>query len=223
MNNQFNFIKPKNAPVSDTDIIDDIIRVSKEIGSKKVTLKLYSELGKYNNTTASRRFGTWNKALKAAGLQVSNETDITDERLYENILNLWQHLGKQPARSDLENTISEFSQSPYKRRFKTWTNSLMSFVKYANEEDKELYLESTVNDNNSRKSTRDPSLRLRYKVLVNNHFTCQQCGASPAKNPAVILHLDHIIPWSKGGETTLENLQTLCSQCGFLKFLFFII
>ncbi|WP_343324290.1 HNH endonuclease signature motif containing protein [Streptococcus sp. Marseille-P8640] len=33
----------------------------------------------------------------------------------------------------------------------------------------------------------------------------------------VVLHVDHIIPWSKGGETVLGNLQTLCSKCNLGK------
>lgn len=64
---------------------------------------------------------------------------------------------------------------------------------------------------------RDPSTRLRFQVLVRDHFTCRFCGASPQKDPAVTLHIDHIIPWSKGGETTLDNLQTLCSKCNLGK------
>ena len=64
---------------------------------------------------------------------------------------------------------------------------------------------------------RDPSPRLRFQVLVRDHFTCRFCGASPQKDPAVTLHIDHILPWSKGGETTLENLQTLCSKCNIGK------
>ena len=28
-----------------------------------------------------------------------------------------------------------------------------------------------------------------------------------------LIKADHIKPWSKGGETTLENLQVLCSVC----------
>ena len=43
------------------------------------------------------------------------------------------------------------------------------------------------------------------------------CGASPAKDPSVILHVDHIKPWSKGGETNLDNLRTLCSVCNIGK------
>ncbi|MBA3804703.1 MAG: HNH endonuclease, partial [Acidobacteria bacterium] len=33
----------------------------------------------------------------------------------------------------------------------------------------------------------------------------------------VALHVDHIRPWSKDGETLLENLQTLCSECNLGK------
>ena len=69
----------------------------------------------------------------------------------------------------------------------------------------------------SKRSTRVISDKLRYQVLKRDNFKCCACGASPAKNPAVELHIDHIVPWSKGGETTLENLQTLCSRCNLGK------
>ena len=38
-------------------------------------------------------------------------------------------------------------------------------------------------------------------------FTCQSCGASPIKERGVELYVDHIIPWSKGGETEEPNLR----------------
>lgn len=69
----------------------------------------------------------------------------------------------------------------------------------------------------SSKKSRVISNTLRYKVLKRDHFRCCACGASPAKDPTVELHIDHIVPWSKGGETTLENLQTLCSKCNLGK------
>ena len=69
---------------------------------------------------------------------------------------------------------------------------------------------------NGRKS-RDPSTRRRFEVLYRDKFTCRFCGASPAKDPTVTLHIDHIVPWSKGGETSLDNLQTLCSKCNLGK------
>ena len=65
--------------------------------------------------------------------------------------------------------------------------------------------------------SRDPSTRLRFEVLFRDKFTCRFCGASPTKDPSVTLHIDHIVPWSKGGETALDNLQTLCSKCNLGK------
>jgi len=67
------------------------------------------------------------------------------------------------------------------------------------------------------KTSRDINLRLRFKVFLRDHFKCCACGASPAKDPAVVLHVDHILPWSKGGETVLDNLQTLCAKCNLGK------
>ena len=67
------------------------------------------------------------------------------------------------------------------------------------------------------KTSRDINLRLRFRVLQRDNFKCCACGASPAKDPAVELHVDHITPWAKGGETVFENLQTLCSKCNLGK------
>ena len=67
------------------------------------------------------------------------------------------------------------------------------------------------------KASRTISDKLRYQVLKRDNFKCCACGASPAKDPSVELHIDHIVPWSKGGETTAENLQTLCSKCNLGK------
>lgn len=54
------------------------------------------------------------------------------------------------------------------------------------------------------------SKALRFAVLERDEFRCQYCGAAP-KNGA--LEVDHIIPVSKGGETSAENLITSCEPC----------
>ena len=53
------------------------------------------------------------------------------------------------------------------------------------------------------------------KILKRDDFKCQKCGIS-AKDGAK-LHVDHIIPVSKGGKTTMDNLQTLCWKCNRSK------
>ena len=85
---------------------------------------------------------------------------------------------------------------------------------FDNEHDVE---EKTVAKTHSHKTKRDASLQMRYAVLKRDNFKCCACGASPAKDPSVELHIDHIVPWSKGGETTIENLQTLCAKCNLGK------
>lgn len=56
---------------------------------------------------------------------------------------------------------------------------------------------------------------LRYDIMKRDGFRCQLCGAS-ARDGAK-LHVDHIVPVSKGGKTTKDNLRTLCSHCNLGK------
>lgn len=218
MKPRFELVRVSGAPVSDEELLLDLRSVAKELGRTTVPQKTYGKLGRYDSSTAIRRFGSWNGAVLAAGLEVSNEIDISDERLFENLLTLWQHFGRQPRRRDLANPPSTISQSPYLRRFGSWTAALESFVSYANASETEAKQSDAPGGVTGPKKTgRDPSLRLRFKVLERDNFACRQCGASPAKSVGVELHVDHIMPWSKGGKTVLENLQTLCSLCNFGK------
>ena len=59
------------------------------------------------------------------------------------------------------------------------------------------------------------SASLRYQVLQKDRFRCQICGAT--KEDGVKLHVDHILPISKGGKTELNNLRTLCDRCNLGK------
>ena len=52
---------------------------------------------------------------------------------------------------------------------------------------------------------------IRYNVLKRDNFTCVLCGAT--SKDGVKLQIDHIIPLSKGGKTTMSNLRTLCDRC----------
>lgn len=51
---------------------------------------------------------------------------------------------------------------------------------------------------------RDVNLRLRFKVMQRDNFKCCICGKSPATNPDIELHIDHIVPWSKGEKQYLK-------------------
>lgn len=59
--------------------------------------------------------------------------------------------------------------------------------------------------------------KLRQRIKERDGFTCKQCGASIQQEPNLLLEIDHIIPVSKGGLTTEDNLQTLCWRCNRKK------
>lgn len=61
------------------------------------------------------------------------------------------------------------------------------------------------------KAKRGVSDRLRRYVLERDEHRCLKCGATAD------LHIDHIVPWSLGGPTNAENLQTLCGPCNIAK------
>ena len=56
---------------------------------------------------------------------------------------------------------------------------------------------------------------MRHEVFKRDNYTCVECGAK--KEDGVTLHIDHIIPVSKGGSDELSNLQTLCEDCNLNK------
>lgn len=54
----------------------------------------------------------------------------------------------------------------------------------------------------------------RFNVFLRDHFRCQYCGAP---HPTHDLTFDHVIPRSKGGQTTWENVVTACCTCNVRK------
>lgn len=68
-----------------------------------------------------------------------------------------------------------------------------------------------------KKKKRSVSLRNRLIVLTRDNYKCAKCGASPKNAPNVLLHVDHVIPHSRGGSCHLDNLVTLCEKCNLGK------
>jgi hypothetical protein len=60
-------------------------------------------------------------------------------------------------------------------------------------------------------------------TFIRDNFTCRKCGLRPMREdkpwlPDISqLECDHIVPVAKGGETEMENLQTLCRTCNRKK------
>jgi len=213
VNLKYEFV-PYREKTNDDELLSDLVECAHKIGADTISVRKYREVGKYGVDAITRRFGSWNKALVKANLQIGNRQFETEE-LFENLEKVWDIKGRQPSYNDMNNkNISAISSGTYCRRFGTWNKALKAFVDYMNMED------STSTETESKYAKPDSrtiNLRLRWKVLQRDSFKCCKCGASPATDSNVQLQVDHIIPWSKGGKTTIDNLQTLCSKCNLGK------
>ena len=58
---------------------------------------------------------------------------------------------------------------------------------------------------------------LRETIKKRDNFACKICGISTNDEKNLLLEIDHIIPLSKGGITSENNLQTLCWRCNRSK------
>src|SRR5476649_1357298 len=211
------FVHFKHRNVPDCELVWDLRRVAREAGRRRVISAFYAEHGTFRPNTLARRFGSWNAALGAAGLKVTQHWKVPDTVLLQNLADVWRKLGRQPKWRELTKYrgFSKFAGATYKRRFGTWHNALRAFEAFTNKRGRRDALPSRVKT--ATRPSRDMNWRLRATVLIRDNCLCRMCGASPAKDPAVTLHVDHIVPWSKGGRTVLGNLQTLCATCNIGK------
>ncbi len=206
-------LEPYNRNVPDDELLADLRAVADKLATSRVTIDQYNANGRFHHTTLFRRFGTWLKALQRAGLEQTRSLHISEEEWFSNLEQVWETLGHQPRYDDMRKPISKYSSAGYAARFGSWRRALEAFIKFVeangmNEGEPLLSAPSSI-----KRTPRHPSWRLRFLVLRRDNFSCQACGASPAKSPAVTLHVDHIRAWSDGGETVFENLHTLCEPC----------
>jgi len=214
---------PYRRGISDEDLIQDVKEVAARNGKDTVTIADYERLGKYHPSTLQRRFRSWFNVLEEAGLKESrSKLNIPDDELFKNVEDIWISLGRQPLYSEIKKPLSRYSAGTYENRFGSWRRALEAFVAYINEdsaEDGGVANETSQPADRAdqtrvaRRTKREISERLRFSVLLRDGFRCQSCGSSPVKSPGIELQVDHILPWSEGGETIAENLQTKYKEC----------
>ena len=113
----------------------DIRRVADLAGTNVISFRLYRKSGDYDPTTAALGSVPGMEPLVAAGLEIACERNITDERLFENLMRFREHYGRQPRFRELACPPSVISSGPCQRRFQSRMNALEQFVAYANAQD----------------------------------------------------------------------------------------
>ena len=77
----------------------------------------------------------------------------------------------------------------------------------------EMRLPSVISLKDYVASSRRPAFT-RFNVFLRDRFTCQYCGD---RFPTQDLTFDHVMPRSKGGKTTWDNVVAACARCNLVK------
>lgn len=216
--------------LSDEEIIGDLKEVAKHYGFVKFTRHEFDKVAKNcKGSAVISRFGSWGKALAKTELELKEKPKksrhfISENELMVEMARVFEVLGHRPSKTEWEALKPKFSYTTYKTRYKGWVNAWRHF--FENFKGIDLESEESTESINEIQQTpveitteekRTIPLKLRLKVLQRDNFKCVYCGASPATDSNIQLHIDHIIPFSKGGKTEFGNLQTLCQNCNWGK------
>lgn len=205
-------------------IIADLKAVARKLKKKTFSCYEYERNGKFKYSKIKRYFSKWAEAMNEAGLKYVKRTPPTRTELLENLKNVWVTLGRQPKHNEIKKPLSGYGKNAYPQHFGTWQKALESLAVYLKNQKAEVVIkvrkyvkENTPRKKNKQKTPRNVDYRMRHLVLKRDNYKCRLCGRSPATDISVILQVDHIKPWASGGETTLDNLQTLCYECNMGK------
>jgi len=93
--------------------------------------------------------------------------------------------------------------------------TIASLIKRLNNKNGSFYLDRDIWDAICRVERGRVSNKMRFAIMKRDGYRCCHCGRKESSYN--LLEIDHIIPISKGGKSTYDNLQTLCHNCNAEK------
>ena len=101
-------------------------------------------------------------------------------------------------------------QDAVKAVFMDRVNIISEYERVVHSPSFQMRLPSVVSLKTYVKPARYPAFT-RFNVFLRDRFSCQYCGDQDE------LTFDHLIPRSRGGQTTWENVVAACSVCNLRK------
>lgn len=173
-----------------------------------------------------------------------NEGNMSDIRHHQKKLESWEcaaeekiakSIFKRRRRAQYEKCLDEehtyrfllsrdqtrYRQVNYQRYSYTVANTVGSFsCSYEWLVDRDNQLRGinyfcTLSEYHSKNQRKLMTKKLRKQIMERDNYACRKCGKYMPDE--VGLHIDHIVPVSRGGKTVPENLQVLCSKCNGSK------
>lgn len=228
---EFQFQRHRVDKIPRSKLIAELVRVAHALSLVEFGKREFNETASVSSASVIREFGSWNNAIdclrselaqEGKTLQKKHRGYFTEAEAFAELERVWKILGHRPSRIEWENSNPAISYQTYIRYFGGWTNACLRFLESRSTETVSKESAKTEKPKSQPKAQRVPLSRsvppgLRLRVYERDCFRCVFCGCSPISDLSVELHVDHIRPFSQGGETILENLQTLCSVCNLGK------
>jgi hypothetical protein len=180
---------------SEDEVFENLLDVWTHYGRPPTALEMDRSPSKVGQTTYIRRYGGWRKALKAFVERANSEVD------------------GGPALDPEQDPVKQADRTGPTESPAAGTANLGTPQPASQISARPRVTRLTPTDVKPPEDRRYPSIGLRFKVLQRDRFKCVLCGDHPARNAECVLHVDHLIPWSKGGKTREDNLRTLCAIC----------
>jgi hypothetical protein len=238
---EYEFHRKRIDTISEEVKIEELEKAAKYFNYTEFSWRDFNKISNISASAIKIHFGSWKTALGALKLHLQRKgLDLlprpyapqriySDKDLFDEMERIWKLVGQRPSRNEWEKSNPKISIGAYKNRFGSWLNACEKFIEckiggeisspefiFPESEDG-LNGNKILNTDCIQKNNRDIPLKLRLKILTRDNFKCVFCGKSPSTDFGTKLHVDHIIPYSKGGKSTFENLQTLCEECNLGK------
>jgi hypothetical protein len=172
--------------------------------------------------SVKQHLGPWHAALTALGIEVpgrSRSVRHSDEELLAPIERVWRWCGRYPSALDFRKYSAVhndgISNAAIYYRFGPVRPFLAAFAEW---KQGRMTMRDLLLFGDTERARREPiSPGLRHRVVHAANSTCACCGRSPANTRGLAVHVDHIVPVSKGGSDDVSNLQVLCADCNLGK------
>ena len=112
--------KEKDAPES--DLLAELHRLDEKVEGRLIASHMRI-MGKFSVGTYGRKFGSWNDALREAGLELSNRTDIPQSDLLAELERLSEELERTPTVEDMWEK-GRFGSATYQTAFGSWNDAI---------------------------------------------------------------------------------------------------
>jgi len=209
-------INRRPGKTSRTELKEDLHRIADELSRTPKQKDVNSRNDCVSSDSYRNKFGSWNKALKSAGLEI-NQIQLKKSRaeLKEDLQRIADELGRSPTAREIRSRNDCASSATYRREFGSWNESL-----------------ETIGLSLNRDQSRRPDLpfaksstkwtKISQSIRQRDDHHCRCCGTTQ-EIIGRALSIHHITPRRKFKHIDIpdrfkfqnnpQNLISLCPSC----------